>query len=211
MVIIIEYKAGNLKSVERVLRYIGVPCTVTRDPDKILSADRIIFPGVGAAGSAIEDLKRGRIPEIMVEAFNKGIPILGICLGAQIILSHSEENNTDCLGLIKGTARKFPDKMLDRNGMNLKVPHMGWNEITQIQPHPVLNGIRAEEEFYFVHTYYPEPVDKKHIFCTSEYGFNFPCVIGKENLLATQFHPEKSGKSGLKLLTNFMEWNRNVK
>ena len=210
MVVIIEYKAGNLKSVERALSHIGVPCTVTRNPDKILSADRIIFPGVGAAGSAIEDLKRDGTSEIITEAFNKKIPILGICLGAQIILSHSEEGNTGCLDLIKGTARKFPNKISSHNGMNLKIPHMGWNEITLIQSHPVLDWIRPKEAFYFVHTYYPEPVDKKYIFCTSEYGVTFPCVVGKKNLLATQFHPEKSGIPGLKLLKNFMEWSGNV-
>ncbi len=152
-------------------------------------------------------IKKRKLDIALWQVFEKGTPILGICLGSQIILSDSEEGDTECLGLIKGTSLRF--KLKNRN---LKVPHMGWNEVRQVQEHYILKDLKPKDELYFVHSYYPQPVDEKAIFARSEYEIDFPVVIGFKNLIATQFHPEKSGPKGLKILRNFTEWDgTNVK
>jgi glutamine amidotransferase len=204
MIAIIDYDAGNLASVERALRYLGVSCVVTRDLRLIDSAHGIIFPGVGAAGSAMESLKKYGLDDAIKGAFAKGRPVLGICLGTQVILEKSEENQAVCLGLLDGEVRAFPRDMLE-NGETLKVPHMGWNNINILRPHPVLRDIRPEHQFYFVHSFYPAPLDTTVLGLT-RYGFPFASVIGRDNLVATQFHPEKSGKPGLEILRRFCEW-----
>lgn len=134
--------------------------------------------------------------------FAGGIPILGICLGAQIVLSHSEEGDTPCLDLIPGNCRRF--QLTDRS---LKIPHMGWNELLMTQSHDILKDVKRDDELYFVHSFYPQPDDTSHIFATCEYGVTFPAAIGHKNLFATQFHPEKSGRIGLTLLRNFSQWD----
>jgi glutamine amidotransferase len=198
---IIDYKAGNLTSVKRALDYLGIACVISSDPGEIAACERIIFPGVGNAASAMETLKRRGLDTALRNAFTRGTPILGICLGAQIILSHSEEGDTACIGLIEGVCRKFTPG--DRT---LKVPHMGWNEISIVREHPVLKGTPKNAQVYFVHSFFPLPSEETAVFATCEYGIVFPCAIGHKNLFATQFHLEKSAGVGLAMLKNFSTW-----
>jgi glutamine amidotransferase len=207
MIAIIDYEAGNLTSVARAVRHLGFSAEVTGDPGRVLEAERIIFPGVGAAGSAMASLKSRKLDTVLIQAARRGIPILGICLGTQIILKHSQENDTTCLGIIDGSVLSFPPDMQDESGRKLKIPHMGWNRIHPITDHPILVGIRNTDEFYFVHGYYPEPADRAHILCTTDYGISFASVIGNRNIVATQFHLEKSGRPGLQMLQNFCLWD----
>ncbi|HAO19628.1 MAG: imidazole glycerol phosphate synthase subunit HisH [Desulfobacteraceae bacterium IS3] len=206
MIAIIDYKAGNLTSVARAVSHIGVECVVTGDAETILNAERIIFPGVGAAGSAMESLKSLGLDKVIASAFAEGKPILGICLGTQIIMAYSEENDTPCLGIIAGKTRAFSKQMPDDDARFLKIPQMGWNRICVKAGHPVLSGLNPEDEFYFVHGYYPSPDHTADIIAETEYGILFPSVIGVNNIIAMQFHPEKSGKPGLRILKNFCEW-----
>lgn len=207
MISIIDYDAGNLTSVARAVTYLGFSCKVTNDTAEIERAERVIFPGVGAAGSAMQSLKRLGLDRTIVSQFRRGKPILGICLGTQIVMTRSEENQVDCLGLIDGSVQAFPPKIQSESGERLKIPHMGWNRIHIQNCHPVLEGIDAAAEFYFVHSYYPDPVAGADIIATTRYGISFASVIGLNNLVATQFHPEKSGRPGLTLLKNFCRWN----
>jgi glutamine amidotransferase len=206
VIAIIDYDAGNLTSVSRAVSHLGMPNVITRAVDEIKAAQRIIFPGVGAAGAAMESLKRSGLDQLIKEEFAKGKPILGICLGTQIILSHSEENNTPCLGILDGTVRAFSPEKQSGNGQKLKIPHMGWNEIRIEQSHPLLAGVRTDDQFYFVHSYYPEPQDAASVIAVTEYGITFASILGCNNLFATQFHLEKSGRPGLKILDNFCKW-----
>jgi len=205
MIAIVDYEAGNLTSVARAVTHIGYRCAVTQKIDEIQNADRIIFPGVGAAGAAMESLRRLGLHHALARAFAEGKPILGICLGTQIIMGFSEEDRTSCLGLIPGTVRAFKD-ICDSDGSRLKIPHMGWNSIQIRSGHPVLADVHDADEFYFVHGYYPDPDESRHALALTEYGLNFASVIGERNLIATQFHPEKSGRPGLKILENFCKW-----
>lgn len=202
MITIVDYEAGNLTSVKRALDYLSIDSIITPDPDIIRNAEKIIFPGVGHAASAMATLRQSGIDLSLHEAFKKGTPILGICLGTQIILSHSEEGNTECLGIIDGNTKKFllSDPLL-------KIPHMGWNTISIKKQHPMLKGIANETEFYFVHSFYPQPSSSNDIIAECEYELQFPAAIAKDTLFATQFHPEKSGAAGLSILDNFANWN----
>lgn len=206
MIAIIDYEAGNLLSVERAVRRLSFDCKVTMDKDDVLRAEKIIFPGVGAAGKAMETMKRLGLDRAIKEAFFSGTPILGICLGAQIIFEKSEENWTRCLGLIEGEVRRFPTALYSEDGQHLKVPHMGWNGVAFRRKHPIQKGIRRDDEFYFVHSYYPLPASDHVILGETEYGTKFASVIEYKNLIAVQFHLEKSGHSGLKILQNFCQW-----
>ena len=201
MITIVDYKAGNLTSVKRALDHLGIENQISKDPDIVRKAERVIFPGVGAAGAAMEVLKERNLDSALKEAFQKGTPILGICIGCQIILTHSEEEDTPCLDLILGETVRFRV-----NDPALKIPHMGWNAVNVIQPHPILGYLSPGDEFYFVHSFYPQPDDSTKIYATSDYGGTFPVAIGTENLFAVQFHAEKSGPLGLQLLKNFSEW-----
>ena len=207
MIAIIDYKAGNLTSVKRALDSIGQDSVITSDCRQILDANRIIFPGVGAAGKATSDLRAGGLDTALKEAFKAGKPILGICLGTQIILEASQENNAQCIGLIKGQVIKFPDDLRDIDGRKLKVPHMGWNSVELKASHPLFEGVAPDSEFYFVHSYYPSPESGDRILGETSYGITFASVIASDNLVAMQFHPEKSGKPGLKILKNFCNWS----
>lgn len=200
MIAIIDYKAGNLTSVERALIHLGEPCRITDRPLEILSAERVIFPGVGAAGAAMKVIQSKGLDTVINEVVDRGIPFLGICLGAQIILKKSEEDDTNCLGLIEGRARKFPE-------MGLKIPHMGWNNISTNRLHPVLAGIDERAQFYFVHSYYPQTSRPEDTIAETDYGLVFSSVVGRDNIVAMQFHPEKSGRHGLAVLKNFCEWD----
>lgn len=200
MIAIIDYKAGNLKSVERALSYLGFACRVTADRAFILEAERIIFPGVGAAGTAMETLVAEGLDETLRRAAAQGKPFLGICLGAQVILEGSEEGPTDCLGLIPGRVRRFQLS-------GLRIPHMGWNHISVEKPHPILHDLHPQAQYYFVHSYFPAPEAAEEVIATTDYGVNFASVLGRGNVVATQFHPEKSGAYGLKILRNFCTWD----
>ncbi len=202
MIIIVDYEAGNLTSVKRALDYLKIDSVITPDPNIIRNAEKIIFPGVGHAASAMSTLTQRGIDSSLHEAFKKGTPILGICLGTQIILSHSEEGDTKCLGIIDGNTRKFT-----LSDPSLKIPHMGWNTISIKKQHPMLKGIADETEFYFVHSFYPQPSSVEDIVAECEYELRFPAAIAKGTLFATQFHPEKSGTAGLSILNNFATWN----
>ena len=201
MVVVIDYQAGNITSVVRSLRALGVESTVTESPEVVLGARRVVFPGVGAAGVAMAILKSRGLDQALREVFNRGNPILGICLGAQIVLDHSEENDTPCLGLIPGRTRALP------RTPGLKIPHMGWNGVDFGGSHPVFAGLPATAEYYFVHSFYPDPAETSMVMGTTEHGIRFPSAIGWRNLVATQFHPEKSGRFGLDILKNFLAWD----
>jgi glutamine amidotransferase len=206
MIAIIDYDAGNLTSVSRAVSHLGMPNVVTKAAAEIRAAQRIIFPGVGAAGAAMESLKRSGLDKILKEEFSRGKPILGICLGTQVILSRSEENNTACLGILNGIVRAFAPDCRSKDGHKLKIPHMGWNGIRIQKSHPLLSGVGGDDEFYFVHSYYPEPQDDASVIAVTDYGVSFASILGLKNLFATQFHLEKSGRPGLKILENFCKW-----
>jgi glutamine amidotransferase len=205
MIRIVDYKAGNVTSVQRALKFLGEESVITPDPEAVRSAERIIFPGVGTSAAAMENLRENGLDSALRSAYANGTPILGICLGSQIVLTRSEEGDTPCLDLIPGESVRF--RLADPT---LKIPHMGWNRIRPLRSHPVLCGLKEEEEFYFVHSYYPEPANAEDVFAECTYGAPFPAAIGHANLIAVQFHPEKSGPAGLRLLKNFMEWNGKV-
>ena len=202
MIAIIDYNAGNLTSVKRAMDYLGKDSVITDDYSRIINAERIVFPGVGAAGKAMADLKKRRLDQAIIEAFNTKKPILGICLGTQIIMETSEENDTKCLGIIKGKVIRFT-----RGSARFKVPHMGWNTIALKRNHPLFQGVDRDSEFYFVHSYCPAPEDPEKILGETDYITRFASVLAAGNLAAMQFHPEKSGAPGLKILANFCEWD----
>ncbi|MBN1130312.1 MAG: imidazole glycerol phosphate synthase subunit HisH [Chitinispirillaceae bacterium] len=202
MIAIIDYSAGNLTSVKRALDHLGIPAIITPDPAEVAAAQRIIFPGVGHATAAMNTLRERGLDLALKKAFDAGTPILGICLGTQIILSRSEEGDTPCLGLIEGTVPRFA--LVDPG---LKVPHMGWDSVRLLRSHPVLRDVGASDEFYFVHSYYPAPAKNDAVIATCDYELEFAAIIGNKNLIGTQFHPEKSGPAGLSILTNFARWD----
>jgi glutamine amidotransferase len=201
VIVIIDYQAGNLTSVVRSLKALGVEGTVTQDPGVVAQATRVIFPGVGAAGKAMATLRELGLDQALRRSFEAGIPILGICLGAQVILEHSEENDTACLGLLPGRTQALP------RSQGLKIPHMGWNRVRFLKAHPVFKGLPEGAEYYFVHSYYPAPAQTAMVLGVTDHGIEFPSAIGWRNLVATQFHPEKSGRFGLQILENFLAWD----
>jgi glutamine amidotransferase len=198
---IVDYDGGNLRSVQRACAAVGLDSTFTPDPELVRTASRIIFPGVGHAEAALTALRRAGMEDALREALSRGAWILGICLGAQLILDASEEATSPALGFIPGQTRRF---RLD--DPSLKVPHIGWNEVRVVQPHFLLAGLQPGDEFYFVHSYHPDPESPDHAFAVSDHGSDFCCALGKDNLFATQFHPEKSGRLGLELLARFARW-----
>ena len=208
MIAIINYNAGNITSVARALHFIGQEFVITDDTKMLDSASHVIFPGVGAAGEAMAYLKQKKLDEWLRICFQSGKPIMGICLGTQIILDSSEENRTDCIGLVSGSTKRFPER-LENAGRLLKIPHMGWNSVKFKRPHPLFVDVPEEAEFYFVHSYYPSPSDENIVLGTTEYGITFCSVLATGNLVAMQFHPEKSGRPGLQILKNFCSWREN--
>ena len=203
MIAIIDYNAGNLTSVAHAVTHLGFKCKVTNDIRLISEAEKIIFPGVGAAGSAMESLRRLGVDLAIKQACSDGKPVLGICLGTQIIMQSSQENDTECIGIMEGSVKPFPENMISEDGRKLKIPHMGWNRIYPEKDHPLLSGLKDDDEFYFVHSFYPAPEHQQHVVAKTDYGIRFPSIIGFDNIFATQFHPEKSGKPGLVILNNF--------
>jgi glutamine amidotransferase len=206
MISIIDYKAGNLTSVRRALDKLSIPCRITNDPDLVLQSDRVIFPGVGAAGEAMKALRESGLDQAIRAYFLSGRPLLGICLGTQVILDYSQENQTPCLGVLPGEVVRFPKPHRDEAGQVLKIPHMGWNQVEWTRPHRLMAAIPPRSSFYFVHAYYPVPRDADCILGQTRYGFVFPSAIAFKNLVALQFHPEKSGPPGLALLKAFSQW-----
>ncbi|MCS7150428.1 MAG: imidazole glycerol phosphate synthase subunit HisH [Caldimicrobium sp.] len=205
MIGIIDYQAGNLTSVARALDYLGFKWIISSDPEVLFSCERIVFPGVGAAGSAMKSLQRLELDVFLKERFQEGIPLLGICLGTQIILEESmEDEGTKTLGLIPGRVYRFPDPLL-YGEERLKVPHMGWNKVSWVKDHPVIANLDPEFEYYFVHSYYPV-IESKLVLGMTFYGINFSSALAYKNLIAFQFHPEKSGRPGLEILKNFGKW-----
>jgi len=196
MIAIIDYKAGNLRSVERALKHLGIPCVITAGPSDIMNAERVIFPGVGAAGKAMETIRELKIDMIINEVIARGTPFLGICLGTQIIFDSSEEDAAFCLGIISGTVRKFPD-------MGEKIPHMGWNTL-ETEDDPLFKGLSAQSWCYFVHSYYV-PFSEFTIASTEYASMKFTASLKKDNFWGCQFHPEKSGPVGEQMLKNFLE------
>jgi glutamine amidotransferase len=201
---IVDYKAGNLTSVKLAFDSLDAPAEIVSDPAVIRRADRIVFPGVGAAGAAMANLEGMGLRTAILEAVTRGVPFFGICVGTQILFDRSEEDGgTACLGVLPGEVRRFqPVSKLD------KVPQMGWNSVVFGRSHPLLEGVADGSEFYFVHSYYPAPAAPECIVGRTEYaGVAFASVVARGNLFATQFHPEKSGRVGLRLLANFARWS----
>lgn len=201
---IVDYDAGNIQSVARACAAVGVTAQFARSPEQVLHGNRVLFPGVGNAQSAMETLIERGLDEALREVFRRGTPMLGICVGAQLILDRSEESSVACLGLLPGVTRRF------ELPAPLKVPHIGWNEVTKQSNHPLLAGLQPGDEFYFVHSYFPDPVQATDVMATSDYGGKFCCALGRDNLFATQFHPEKSGPLGLDILRRFSTWDGTV-
>lgn len=200
---LVDYDAGNLTSVRFALESLGIQPEITADPSVLAAADRVIFPGVGAARASMDALRRKGLLEALGEFARSGKPFLGICVGCQIILeSSAEDGGTPCLGFLPGGTEAF------RPSPGMKVPHMGWNEVRIQGGHPVLEGLEAGAHFYFVHSYYPQPGTGCETYGTTDYaGVTFASIIGRGNLIACQFHAEKSGPAGLRLLSNFCAWD----
>ena len=209
MPVILDYKAGNVRSVQRACKHVGMDAAITADPDEIRRADRLIFPGVGSAVSAVDTLAERGLDEAIVEFFKTGKPLLGICLGLQIALDFTEEGEKDCLGLVPGICKRFAfaDKRFSGERL-LKVPQIGWNQVEFRGEHPMFKRNQSGDDFYFVHSYHAVPKDESHCLGWTEYGdITFAAVIARDNFFATQFHLEKSGELGLKMLASFAEWD----
>lgn len=208
-VAVIDYGMGNLHSAAKALEKVAPDAKVIVTPDAktILSADRVVFPGVGAIRDCMGEILRLGLDDVVREAAQSK-PLLGICVGMQSLMTRSEENGgVNCLNLFAGQVKFFGADLHDQRGEKLKVPHMGWNQVQQTRPHPLWNGIADNARFYFVHSYYITLDDNNLMTGRCEYGVPFTAALGRENVFAVQFHPEKSQSAGLKLLQNFMEWD----
>lgn len=207
---VIDYGMGNLRSVVNALRVVSATTdevVLTSDPAQVLSADRVVFPGQGAAGDCMRAIDQYGLREAILSSALQQ-PFLGICMGMQVLIESSEENQgTDCLGVFAGRVRCFGDGHKDRSGVKLKVPHMGWNRVQQTQTHPLWHSIDDGSRFYFVHSYYLDAEDETLVAGVTDYGFSFTSAIAKDNMFALQCHPEKSADAGLQLLRNFVNWD----
>lgn len=208
MLAILEYGAGNQTSVARAFSHLGIPCRITSDPEEIMGSSGIIFPGVGAAPQAMRELARTGMDKVLAEAAHSKKPLLGICLGSQILLEKSEEGQTGTLALFPGVCRHFKKNMTEADGSPVKIPHMGWNKLHKKRECVLLKNIPDDSHFYFVHSYYIDP-PADLIIATSRHGHEFCAVYGTDGLWGVQFHPEKSGRQGLKIMENFYSWCRN--
>lgn len=201
MIAIIDYGAGNIQSVYKALKFIGADCKVTSDKDEILNADGAILPGVGSFGNAMDTMTKRGIKDTIIEYTKSGKPFLGICLGLQLLFPESEETpGVKGLDIFKGTITKIPNQ-----NRTLKIPHMGWNNISIKQKNGIFKDIEGEPYVYFVHSFYLKAQDKDIVAATTQYGVEIDAAVQKGNIIATQFHPEKSGEVGLKMLKNFVE------
>ncbi|OED43288.1 imidazole glycerol phosphate synthase, glutamine amidotransferase subunit [Endozoicomonas sp. (ex Bugula neritina AB1)] len=209
-VAVIDYGMGNLHSASKALEYVAEPdvqIIVTSKPEDILTADRVVLPGVGAIRDCMTEIIRQGVDEVVREVVDTR-PLLGICVGMQVLLDHSEENNgVDCLGILPGDVKFFGKSLKNASGERLKVPHMGWSQVSQTQlSHPLWRGIEDNARFYFVHSYHAHMANEEMVSGRCEYGVPFDVALTHENIFAVQFHPEKSADNGLLLLENFLKW-----
>jgi glutamine amidotransferase len=195
---VMDYGAGNIRSVETALRRLGAEFVVSGRPEVLKTCDKLIIPGDGEAQAAMTVLNKTGLAEFALDFFHAGRPILGICIGCQIVMEHSAERDTKCLGLIPGEVIRFP------KNLGLKVPHMGWNAVFHGGSHPIFKNVKDGSPCFFVHSYYPKPKDTSHGIACTEYGIRFASAIARENLVALQFHPEKSAEPGIKMVENFV-------
>lgn len=210
---VIDYGMGNLHSVAKALEHVSpeTEVWVTNDPAKVASADRVLLPGVGAIRDCMKEIIDQGVDKEVRDAIASGKPFLGICVGMQALMEHSEENDgVDCLSHFDGKVKFFGDNLTDANGDKLKVPHMGWNKVEQSFDHPLWEGIESGERFYFVHSYYVQAENRDQVAGTCDYGVPFDVALYRDNVFLTQFHPEKSHTAGLQLLKNFLSWNGTV-
>jgi len=209
-VAVVDYGMGNLRSVSQAVMHVAagsaVRVVVTRDPAEVLAADRVVLPGQGAMRDCMRELlESGLQPAVLHAAAHK--PLLGVCVGMQMLLDHSEEQDTPGLGLIPGRVLRFRlEGRLQPDGSRYKVPQMGWNRVRQ-QPHALWQGVPDDSWFYFVHSYHVAPSDPRHTAGDTDYGARFTCAVARDNIFATQFHPEKSAEQGLAIYRNFLHWN----
>jgi len=213
-VAVIDYGMGNLRSVCKALEYVAPTARVilTSDPDVLVRADRVVFPGQGAIGGCIAAVDRLSLRAAVLQALGTK-PFLGICLGLQALYDFSEEGGgTSALGVLPGKVLLFPRQQMRDAGTDqiLKVPHMGWNQVHQVAEHPLWQGIPQDASFYFVHSYYADAGERRHVMAVTEYGIRFTSAAGRENIFAVQFHPEKSQHAGLRLLENFVRWDGTI-
>ena len=198
MIAVIDYGAGNIRNVVNALNKLGYQVKLTSDPEEVLSADTVILPGVGAAGDTVSSLKKLNLVEPVLRIIAEDRPFMGICIGLQVLFTETEEDGGQtCLDAFSGRVRKLPEGQ--------KIPHMGWNQVKQMVAHPVFTEIPDETNFYFVHSFYAEPEDISVVAGTTNYGVSMCSMVIKDNLIATQFHPEKSGEDGLKMYANFLK------
>jgi imidazole glycerol-phosphate synthase subunit HisH len=197
---VVDYGMGNLRSVSKALEHVApeAEVVVTADPKKILSCERVVVPGQGAMPDCMRQLTESGAREAVIAAAREK-PFLGLCIGLQMLFERGEEGDTPGLGLLPGSVPRL-------RAPGLKIPHMGWNEVIQERPHPLWEGIADRSRFYFVHSYYPAPLDRSLTAATCVYGSPFTCAVARDNIFAVQFHPEKSQSAGLQLLSNFLRW-----
>lgn len=196
-VTVVDYDSGNLRSVSNALKALGIKPNITNVPTDILSSDAVILPGVGSGATAMKALRRRQLVDTLREYAAMDRPFMGVCLGLQLLMDSTEEGNAQCLGIVPGTVKSLPP--------SLKVPHMGWNSITPITQHSILDGIPPGSYFYFVHSYYATPEDQGAVVSFTEHGINFCSILSSKKIIATQFHPEKSGPLGLMIYANFLK------
>ena len=199
---IIDYKAGNLRSVQKALEECGATARITADAKDIIAADGVVFPGQGACDASMLSIRERGLFEIIRHSIDSGKPFLGVCLGLQLLLESSEEGEEPCLAILKGSTKRLPPEKTEQVG--LKIPHMGWNSVSLSVQHPVFEGIPNDSYFYFVHSYYADPEDKDIVAGVTNYGIDFCSAVAWDNVAAVQFHPEKSGTVGLRLYRNFL-------
>lgn len=197
---IVDYKAGNLTSVRLAVEKLGFAANVTGRPKDVRAASRVIFPGVGAAGSAMATLRQTGLGDALVDYAATGAPLAGICLGAQIVFQRSAEDNATCLGLLPGSVEPL------QVPPGVKVPHMGWNSVEFVRHHAVWHGLEPDSQFYFVHSFAPAPASSELVIGRTDYCGQFASAVARDNIVAFQFHPERSGRLGLKVLLNFLNW-----
>jgi len=205
---VVDYGMGNLRSVAKALEHVAPAArvVVTGDAAAIDAADRVVFPGQGAMPDCMRYLDESGLRDAVLRAA-RGKPLFGVCVGEQMLFDRSAEGDTPGLGVLPGRVQRFPDAAMRRpDGSRLKVPHMGWNRVRQTRPHPIWNGVPDGAYFYFVHSYYAVPGIDALTAGTSEYGLAFTCAVARDNIFATQFHPEKSAANGLRLYENFVNW-----
>lgn len=205
---VVDYSLGNLRSVSKAVEHVAPDShvVVTDDPEKIMEADRVVFPGQGAARDCMKAISDHHVEKAVRHAAAEK-PFLGICMGLQVLMQHSQENNgTGLLGIFAGDVQRFSGKATGDNGLLLKIPHMGWSRVDQKVEHPLWHGIEDGSRFYFVHSYFVVPEDSSLVAATTDYGETFTCAIARDNLFAVQFHPEKSADAGLQLIKNFVNW-----